>query len=132
MPMTSGVVIVYALRLATLIWPLSTEVLAMLWWAPVNGPSSVPTVLIIAMYIALVFAPNHLLFSRLGVAAAVLLIAASLVLVLRYWGDPIGMPQMIWVHLGFGAAWLLALLIDAMIRRNRDRPSTGISAPRAR
>ncbi len=119
MQMTPGIFIGLALRVATLVWPLATEALALLWWARNEGPSRLPTQLIIAAYLALVFAPNRFLFSRVGLAAVVLLLAASLLLLLRFWSEPSGVPQMIWVHLTFGAAWLATLAIESLVRRNR-------------
>ena len=109
MQMTFRALAVIGLRVVTLMWPLATEALAMLWWARVQGPSRLPTLLIVAAYFGLVFAPSRILFSWWGMASVMLLLSASLLLLLRYWSEPSGVPGMIWIHLGFAIAWLIIL-----------------------
>lgn len=116
MQITAGALVAFGLRVVTLVWPLATEALAVLWWSPSESPSRLPTLIIIIAYVCLVFAPRRFLFSRLGVAPVLLLTAASLFLLVRYWSEPSGVPEMIWVHLGFAIAWLATLVVEKVMR----------------
>ena len=117
MPMNPDVLVAIGSRVMTLIWPLANEALAAPWWASSAGPSRLPTFLIIAAYVSLVFAPSRFLFSRSGVAPVLLLLFSSSLLLLRYWSEPNGVPQMIWVYLGFAFAWVVTFLVERLIRR---------------
>ena len=129
MQMTPGLVIGIVLRIATFAWPLLTETLALFWWARSAGPSRLPTLLMIAAYLVLVFTPNRFLLSRWGVMAVMLLLSASSYLLFRYWSEPHGVPEMIWVHLGFGLAWLATLGVERI--RGDGAKSIGSSDPEA-
>lgn len=120
MQMKSSVLVGLALRLATVAWPLATEVLALLWWAGYSSKSTLPTLVIVTAYLFLVFSPNRILFSHTGLIAVVLVISASMLLLLLYWSDPTGLPGMIWVHLGFAGAWLVTLTIERLMRTKLD------------
>lgn len=114
MPFTNSKVLPWVvslpLRLAGLLWPLLTEVLSLLWWGiKAGGLSTLVTMTFIAMYGFLCFAPNTFVFSAKGYLAALILLATSSVVVLFRLDGTSAVPEMLWVHIGFGVAWLAAI-----------------------
>ena len=110
------------LRLIGALWPLSTEVLALLWWGKTVGPLTIlaAAVLVVA-YAYLCFAPNKWVFSIQGYVVAAILIGTSCILAITNLSGGNEMPEILPVHIGFGLAWLAVI----WMARRQQVPSPG-------
>lgn len=94
------------LRILGFVWPFSAEVLALLWWHKGVDSSIVIVQLVqVGSYVFLIFFPNRLVFSKLGLIAASLLGLGALLsvgLTVERWGD---IPDTAIVHVVLAALW---------------------------
>lgn len=110
------------LRVLGFFWPLLTEAIALIWFGEKSDFLTVGvTVLLIAVYGLLCFAPNRKVFSALGSWASVALLATSGATTVLFKLQNEQVPDLLWVHLGFGIFWLLAIWL---VRRSNLSTST--------
>jgi hypothetical protein len=100
------------LRLLSGLWPLTDELLGLVWWAAeVNWLTGIASTVSIASYLFLCFFPNRFVFSGHGYLASLALMGSTLVLVLVNLSDANQIPKMLWINLGFGLAWIAVIHI---------------------